>query len=382
MLDGKTTVRELIYKIDTCIPQSLQKTCIQFIESLASNYPSESLELAKPELVSTIYFVLTSECNSRCVYCFRDLDGSSAYLDKNLIKDTILSFKKISTENPTIVYTGGEPCLFPNLMDIVNYAKEINIENTLQTNGSMINQENAQLYADTFDTIQISLDSTNEEINDWLRGKKGHYKAVSEAIPSLLKHNVKVRLAATITKKNFNDILNIKKNFPDVEFQFTPMLQIGKGKKYSWLAFSPEEFLEHIANLPHKDYFAVDSLVKFGTKSQMCGAGTSVLSISEKGDVYPCQMLHHPDFCCGNIKTSSLETIYHTSETISKFRNLKVDMLDGCKDCDIRYICAGGCRANAFWMNHDVLDKDYFCQYNKELYFYNMANMFTEVNIN
>ncbi|WP_242834313.1 radical SAM/SPASM domain-containing protein [Clostridium pasteurianum] len=374
----------MLHKIDICIPDSLREICIQFAKNIASNYPTESKELKIPSRVSTLYIVLTSKCNSNCLYCFRDLDGSSVSLNKNYIMEIISSFKEISNKNPSIVYTGGEPCLFPDLIEIANYSKEMNIKNTLQTNGTLINKDNASLYASTFDTIQMSLDSTNEEMNDWLRGKKGHFKAVSDAVTLLLKYNVKVRLAATVTKKNFYDILNIKKTFPDVGFQFTPMLQIGKGRNLASLAFSPEEFIEYIADLPSSDkssILSIGNVLKFGEKNHICGAGTSILSVSPDGDVYPCQMLHHSNFCCGNVRNDSLESIYHTSEILNKFRNLKIDMIDGCKDCDIRHICGGGCRANSFWLNNEVLGEDYFCEYNKQIYFYNLINMFKEVNI-
>ncbi|KNF07571.1 hypothetical protein CLPU_15c00650 [Gottschalkia purinilytica] len=382
LLDGQSTVHELIHKINVSIPDSLQESYIQLVKNIALNYPTEINEIEKASKVSTLYLVLTDKCNSKCLYCFRDINNSSDCLSKDDIKKVITSFKNISDDNPDIVYTGGEPCLFSDLMEIASYAKQIGIKNTLQTNGLLISQENISSYADLFDTVQMSLDSTNEEMNDWLRGKKGHYKAVSNAVDLLLKHNVKVRLAATVTKKNFYDILNINKEFPEVKFQFTPMLKIGKGKEVASMAFTPEEFIEHITNLPEKDNILLtDNIYKIGTKAQICGAGTSVLSISSDGNVYPCQMLHHDDFSCGNIKNDSLENIYNTSKIINEFRNLEVDGVYGCKDCDIRYICGGGCRANSFWMDNDILGKDYFCKYNEQVYFYNLMKMFKKVTI-
>lgn len=380
LLDGKSTVSELLDRAETCIPDSARPTCIRFIENIALNYPSKSREIDRPSQVSNLYIVLTGKCNSNCLYCFRDLDGSPAFLDKKYVKKTISSFRNISSKNPTIIYTGGEPCLYPDLLEIANYAKEMKIKNTLQTNGTLINKDNVSLYAGTFNTIQISLDSPNAEINDWLRGRKGHFKAVNRALALLSKHNARVRLAATITKMNFHDILSIRSAFPDVGFQFTPMLQIGKGRKLTSLAFTPEEFIEAISGLPDNSYLlSIDNILSFGEKNHMCGAGTSTLSTSPDGNVYPCQMLHHPDFSCGNIKETSLENIYQNSEILKKFRNLKIDMIDDCKNCDIRYVCGGGCRANSFWLNNNVLSKDYFCEYNKQIYFYNLINMFDEV---
>lgn len=92
-------------------------------------------------------------------------------------------------------------------------------------------------------------------------------------------------------------------------------------------------------------------------------------------------MLHHKSLKCGNIKDSSLEKIYISSDVINNFRELTVDKIKDCKKCDIRYICAGGCIANGFWINNNLSNKDYFCKFNKEIIFYNLINQFKETAI-
>lgn len=381
LLDGKATINELFKKIETCIPIPFQEAGTIFIRDIASNYPTECRDVIKSCKLSTLYLVLTTMCNSKCLYCFRDLNNTQIFLDKDLILKNLLSFKNISITNPTIVYTGGEPCLYPDLIEIAHFAKKNNIYNLLQTNGSLINENNVAFYAENFDKIQISLDSTNKEINDWLRGKTGHFESVSRAISLLSEHNVEIKLAATITKKNFDFLVNIKEVYQDIDFQFTPMMKIGKGKEVPHLAFSPEEFIEHLACLPEPEKHASCDIAPFGTKTYMCAAGTSELSISPEGEVFPCQMLHHSNFSCGNVKKNLLEDIYISSPIIKMFRELTVDTIDHCKDCDIRYICAGGCRANAFWLNENILDRDYFCEYNREVFLYSLLMKFKENNL-
>lgn len=381
LLDGKATTDELLNKIDTYIPSFFREAGIRFIRDIVSNYPIECIDIPKSSKLSALYLVLTTECNSKCLYCFRDLNNSHIALDKDLMLKNILSFRNISTSNPTIVYTGGEPCLYPDLIEIAKFAKKHNISNSLQTNGLLIDENNAPIYAENFDMIQISLDSTNKEVNDCLRGKKGHFEAVNHAISLLRKYDTKIKLAATITKNNFDDIVKIKKTYPDISFQFTPMLKIGKGRKVPYLAFSPDEFLERLTSLYDKEMILNKDIPGFGKKVSLCGSGTSILSISPEGDVFPCQMLHHANLCCGNIKNNLLEDIYLSSTIIKRFRALTVDMIDNCKDCAIRYICAGGCRANAFWLNDDLLAKDYFCEFNEQVTFYNLLRGFKEINL-
>lgn len=382
LLDGKSTSNELHDRIDSSIPELLRNAGKKLISDLAGHFPTESKEIPRANRVSTLYLVLTNTCNSGCIYCFRDRHDGRNNLSGQAVKSAILSFRKIASTNPSIVYTGGEPCLYPELKEVAHFAHDNGIQNTLQTNGSLINESNALLYAGIFDKIQISLDSTNEELNDWLRGKKGHFNAVVHSVEMLQHRDVKVRLAATITKKNFDDIFNIRKKFADIEFQYTPMLQIGKGQMVPELAYSPVEFLESINGLScDTEAFSPKFIPEFGERNTMCGAGTSVLSIGPDGDVFPCQMLHHPDFRCGNITDASLENIYLDSKIIEKFREFNVDMLDECAGCDIRYVCGGGCIANGFWANNCVIKRDYYCEFNREVLLHKMINNFKKISL-
>ena len=88
-----------------------------------------------------------------------------------------------------------------------------------------------------------------------------------------------------------------------------------------------------------------------------------LLAIDPNGNVYPCQLLHFHQFCAGNIKENSLKSIYEKSEVLQYFKKLTVLEIDGCRDCEIRYICGGACRARAFYeMNRLDVSGD-FCEY-------------------
>jgi len=267
LLDGKSNLNELLRKVAEGIPLSLQETCKMFLRTLASNFPVVPLDRPKPTKLSLLYFVLTNNCNSSCVYCFRNSGNSHiAMIDKELAEQAIMSFKKISSANAAIVYTGGEPTCHPNLIEIADCAREEGFRNTLQTNGLLISR-NVDLYARVFDTIQISLDSTNEETNDWLRGKRGHLKVVSETIKLLKQYSVTVRLSATITKKNLKDIARIRDAFPGIQFQYTPMLRIGRAKSTATLSLSPTEFLKHLSETPERVNECVINVPNFGEKN-------------------------------------------------------------------------------------------------------------------
>jgi len=96
-----------------------------------------------------------------------------------------------------------------------------------------------------------------------------------------------------------------------------------------------------------------------------CAIGDGEISISETGDVYPCQLLHFPQFCAGNIREQSLKSIYETSDKLQACRELTVLKVAGCKKCDIRFICGGGCRARTFYEKNRLDVSGDFCEYEK-----------------
>ncbi|HAM51100.1 MAG TPA: hypothetical protein DCP92_10570 [Nitrospiraceae bacterium] len=100
-------------------------------------------------------------------------------------------------------------------------------------------------------------------------------------------------------------------------------------------------------------------------KNHECAIGDAEISISESGDVYPCQLLHLPQFLTGNIRTQSLHDIYSTSEVLKKCSMLNVLEVRGCRSCAIRFICGGACRARAFYEMGDIGHSDKFCEYEK-----------------
>ena len=100
-------------------------------------------------------------------------------------------------------------------------------------------------------------------------------------------------------------------------------------------------------------------------KIMKCSMGDAEISISETGDVYPCQLLHFPQFYAGNIKEQSLESIYQNSEVLETCKRLTVLGIEGCKTCSIRFICGGACRARAFHEKNRLDVSGDFCEYEK-----------------
>ena len=91
-----------------------------------------------------------------------------------------------------------------------------------------------------------------------------------------------------------------------------------------------------------------------------CPAAQTSMVIKSNGDVIPCGLLPATQLTvCGSAKTSSLQSIWESSQ-MNYFRRLRPP--SHCISCDQYLInCTGGCRANAFNLYDDLQGNDINC---------------------
>ncbi len=98
-----------------------------------------------------------------------------------------------------------------------------------------------------------------------------------------------------------------------------------------------------------------------------CGITVGEIGISFDGNVYPCHLLHKPELKCGNIRKQRLGEILKESEIIHTLRKFNINDVAECRDCDFKYVCAGGCLAmtnNIYGDFHKT--SNFYCEYLKQ----------------
>lgn len=157
-------------------------------------------------MINTVHLGLSYACNLSCKHCFVNKSE-----DVLLYEDYISIIDCLYKEGLFIVvYTYGEPLLYPYFFEIARYVKSLGIAQILMTNGTMITDELAdKLLEAGIKTVYVSIDHSKREIHDANRGQIGCFDKAMNSIKLLNKKGISVGIASTITNDNADDIYNI-----------------------------------------------------------------------------------------------------------------------------------------------------------------------------
>lgn len=179
---------------------------------------------------------LTDKCNLRCVYCMPE----DKVYENNLINDT-LSFNDYKfiinglsqVGIKKIKFTGGEPLLYPHLIDLIKYAHyECNIDNiSITTNGIGLNKIAYELKRSGLKSVNISLDSLKSyKYKGITRG--GNLTDVLKSINICIELGIKVKINCVVIKR-FNDdevydFIEMANYYP-IDVRFIELMPLGEG---------------------------------------------------------------------------------------------------------------------------------------------------------
>lgn len=143
---------------------------------------------------------LLNQCDLHCPYCHYP-DRLKPQLDTRQWKEIIRGFASLGTLR--LKFHGGEPTLRPDFRELSAEAKAARLIVAATTNGLNISSRPELL--DYLDEVIISLDSPHPEVNDCIRGKGSHQKAV-KAIDLARERGVRTYVNMVLTRANLNDL--------------------------------------------------------------------------------------------------------------------------------------------------------------------------------
>ena len=334
-----------------------------------------------------------SACNLRCDYCYY-LEKQHLYANegRQMLSDELLErFIREYIESqttPEVLFTwhGGEPLVRPLAFyeKVVRlqqrYARGRRIANSLQTNGTLINDDWARFFHDQGWLIGVSLDGP-EAYHDAFRRTRGggpSFRNVIRGIDILNRHAVEWNALAVANRLNGDHPLSFYRFFKNIGcryIQVTPVVErlahhddgrqlaslVDEGqlapfsiRPKQWgnfLCTIFDDWVRHDVGKMFVEIFDCTLANWMGVLpgicaySKECGhAGV----MEHNGDVYSCDHFVFPEYKLGNIREQSLIDMLY-GEKQQAFSRLKHTSLPRqCKECDMEFACHGECPKNRF----------------------------------
>jgi len=315
------------------------------------------------------YFILTSNCNLACKYCFIENNKMNngqvvnmSTLTAKIAIDKIDKYcKKHGLNNFLIIFYGGEPFInFEVMKFIVGYCKEkeTRFNFSCVSNSTLLTDEMVDFIKESNIYLSISIDGY-KELNDSNRIFKGDnssvYDSVFKSVKLLKEKNIDFGLSITISDQIVSNKSRFLKWLDDVQpSYFAYNLMHYSEKTDEWKKYYPKasklllDSYDRYENCLkfHEDRVnrKLTSYIKKEFKYTDCGAaGNNQIVIKPNGDTCLCHGYFKTDeMITGNIVKDEIEKIIaHKSN--EEWVNRVPIFNKKCARCDSLFVCGGGC---------------------------------------
>lgn len=331
-------------------------------------------------------------CNLNCAYCYY-LAKEKLYPGSDFrMSDAVLeSFTRQYIEaqqvpEVTFGWQGGEPLLmgidfFERAVALQEQYKRpgMRIINTLQTNGTLVDKAWAAFFKAHDFLVGLSLDGPQAMHDAYRRDKGGAptWERVMHARDIFQKHGVEYNILCTVHQANADHPVEVYRFFRDAvgaQFvQFIPIVQRDNETGYQegtvltahsvtaqqygdFLIGVFDEWVRRDVGQVYVEIFDVALAAWMGQRPGLCIFEPTCslgLAMEHNGDLYACDHFVEPRYRLGNIVETPLVELV-ASEAQRKFGQDKRDTLpQQCRDCEVRFICNGGCPKNRIAVTAD-----------------------------
>ena len=330
-------------------------------------------------------------CNLDCAYCFF-LDKEVLYPDSDFrmsedLLETYLQqlIESHQTDQVTIAWQGGEP----TLMGLDFYRKAVTLaekyrrpgmtlEHTMQTNGTLLNDDWCAFFKDNNFLIGISIDGPRH-LHDIYRVDKGGgptFDRVMRGLRLLQKHGVAFNILTAVNRVNADHPLEAYRFLRDEAeadwIQFIPVVErinadgrtlYQEGSTVSERSVLPDqlgrflnlifdEWVNHDVGSVFVQTFEAALRNWMGLPSsgmcvfnETCGLG---VALEHNGDLYACDHFVEPDYFLGNIQLNHMIELVASPQQRQFGLEKRSKLPQYCLDCDVRFACHGECPKNRF----------------------------------
>ena len=170
--------------------------------------PSGLLQFSKDKK-PVVVWNMTQRCNLKCVHCYAKAKTIQGQDPINFDQAKVMIADLAAFGCPVMLFSGGEPLVREDLVDLAKFATEKKMRAVISTNGTLITKDKArELKSVGLSYVGISLDGL-QEVHDHFRGVPGAFEQALQGIQNCQAEGLKVGLRFTINKRNAREIPGI-----------------------------------------------------------------------------------------------------------------------------------------------------------------------------
>lgn len=354
---------------------------------------SDVEKMRRQPMFGTMVKPIGSACNLDCSYCYyRDkseiYSGNMPLMSEELLEEYIKQYIcGTSQQCVSFCWHGGEPLMagltfFRRAMELQKkYAGDKVVENSLQTNGVLLNEEWCSFFIDNNFLIGLSLDGPEDIHNAFRRdcGGAPTFARVMKGVELMKSRGVEYNILSTVNSHSEERGAEVYRFLRSLShyMQFLPVVEyvrerpgkrplivspdeedaveapwsvsaIGYGKFMcdvfdEWVKYDVGNYFVQLFDITLGNWCGVaPSLCAFG---EVCGDG---LVVEHNGDVYSCDHFVYPEYRLGNIKEKELAAMYKSNDQQQFGRDKRDALPMECKRCTYNFLCHGECPKHRF----------------------------------
>ena len=361
----------------------------------SKDLPSHLLQFSEDKKPVVVWNV-TRACNLKCVHCYARAVDRTYEKELNHEQGLSLIDDMAAFGAPVVLFSGGEPLMRPDLVELANYAVSKGMRAVISTNGTLISKDKAKELKEVgLSYVGVSLDGM-EEVNDRFRGKKGAFKDALAGIINCQEVGLKVGLRFTINRMNTAEvplIFDLLEEYQIPRACFYHLVYAGRGSDLVDEDLNHEQTREVVDLIIDrtkdlhdrgmaKEVLTVDNhadgpyvyLRMLGENNPRAEEVLSLLKMNEgnssgrgigcvswDGSVYADQFWRHYSF--GNVLERPFSEIWSdlSNPLMKKLKEKKRYVKGRCARCRWLDVCAGNFRVRAEAVTGDVWAPDPAC---------------------
>ncbi len=365
----------------------------------SSELPSGLLQFSRDKK-PVVVWNCTKTCNLKCMHCYAGSDNH-VYDQLSTGQAKVMIDDLAAFGAPVLLFSGGEPCMRKDLLELMHYAKSAGMRVVLSTNGTLITPELAREFAEVgLSYVGVSLDG-GKETHDKFRGVENSFERSMEGLANSQAAGIKVGLRMTVNKLNYKDVDEVFDIMRERQINracFYHLVYTGRGSEMMDMDLSHEQTRDVVRRIMDrtKEWFdeggtpeilTVDNhadgpfvyleLLKEDPErakevlqllqwNQGNSTGNGIACVSWDGEVYADQFWRH--FSFGNVLDRPFSEIWtdvsgntEESELMNRLKDKRPYVKGRCAKCKWLDICAGDFRVRAEAATGDLWASDPAC---------------------